>query len=452
MELNLPQEQREQLIGSLTRTLMSSIPAEARKGYLFNPQTMISFEGLIERILEVDGVPAEVLQQQRQQSQLLNRLLTATDLELKPLVETHDEEIDERFFQMLAALIDAARRAGRQDEAQRLLLLRNKLLPLASWSREAGLTAQILDAQEARIDLVERFLAADEEQWPTLAQEHDKELDYLFFQLLSAMAQGVPEDMGQRMLKLRDRMLELSSAGQQVKAGQDALQGLQSEAEAAGGLTREMLLERLLQAESDAAVEALATAGGPAIDYSFFILMADKIDAAAKAGDQVEAQRISQLREKLVSLADEREKAQRQRLNQIEQQIDKLLTAEDQVDAIKKLLPQVDEFFMAVMSGKIESAQQAGEKERAEQLEELIGQIVTQIRDSAPPEIRLVNDLMELEDQAAVEAALVERKAEITPLVIEVMEQMLQDLQTGRRTKLADRLKMILDLAKKVVE
>jgi len=341
MELNLPQDQREQMIGSLTRTLMSSIPAEARKGYLFKPQTMLSMEGLIEKVLEADGVPAEVLDQQRKQSQLLNRLLSATDLELKSIVEANDEQIDERFFQLLAGLIDSARRANRPEEAQRMVLLRNKLLPLASWSRKSGLTAQTLDEQEARIDLVERFLAADEKQWPALAKEHDKKLDYLFFQLLSAIAESAGGEMGQQLLALREQLVELTSAGQDVKAGREALDGLRTAADSAGGLTREMLVEQLINAKNDAAVEALAAAGATAMDYSFFILLADKIDAAAEAGNQAEAERIAQLREKLVSFTEEWERVQKEQMGRVNRQIADLLAAEDQEAAVADMLPEM---------------------------------------------------------------------------------------------------------------
>jgi len=451
MELNLPQDQRQQLIGSLTRNLMSSIPAEARKGYLFSPQTMMTLDGLIERVLEADGVPAEVLEQQRRQSQLLHRLLAATELEFKPLVEANDEKIDERFFQMLAALINAARQAGRAEEAQRLLLLRNKLLPLALWSRQAGLTAQVLDEQEARLELMDRFLAADEEQWPTLAREHDQKLDYLFFQLISAVAQSTQGEIAQRLLTLRDCLVDLTSAGQEVKARQQALDGLKSAAESAGGLTREMLLEQIVAAENDAAVEALAAAGAAVMDYSFFILMADKIDAA-KLGDRAEAERLSQLREKLVSLTESWEKARNARVSQINQQIDDLLAAEDQASAIAQLLPEMEEFFLAVLGGRAEAAKGAGQPETAEQLGQLMEQVLQQIKDNAPPEIRLVNELLELDDETAVQEALDQRKAEITPLVLQLMEQMLADLQTNQRGKLADRLDKIIELANKVVE
>jgi len=42
------------------------------------------------------------------------------------------------------------------------------------------------------------------------------------------------------------------------------------------------------------------------------------------------------------------------------------------------------------------------------------------------------------------------RKAELTPVVLQLMEQMLQDLQASQREQLAGRLAQILGLAKKV--
>ncbi len=450
MEMNLPQDQREQLIGGMTRTLMSRIPAEQRKGYLLNPQMVLTRDGLVERVLEADGIPREVLERQRKQSQLLNRLMSATDPELKPLIETNDELLDGPFFQMLAMIIDGARQAGRDEEAMRVLQLRNRLLPLASWSREQGITAQMLDEQQARLDLMERFLAADEVQWEALAKEHDRRLDYQFFQLLTALASGADGETATHLLRLRDRLVDLSSAGKQVKAGREAVNGLRAAADAAGGLTREMLLDRILQAQDDAAIEALALAGSPALDYSFFILMADRIDVAKKQGDQKEVDRIAQIREKLVALTERWEKEQATMMARVNQQVDELLAAADRPAAIEAALPEIDELFLSVLAGRAEAARRAGKKDTADQLARLLEQVLEQIRESAPPEIQLINDLLEIDDEPALQQVLEERKDELTSTALEMMQQMLADLRADKRDKLVGRVTRVLELAKKV--
>jgi hypothetical protein len=266
MELGIAQDQREKLIGDLLRRLMDAIPPDARKGYLFNPSAVLTMDGLFQRILEAEGIPPEVLERQRRQGRLLSRLLAASDAELEALAREHDEELDEEFFQLLTSVIDRARRAGQDSEAQQIRLLRNRLLSISSWSREAGLTPQVLDRQEARLELLERFLAADEAQWPELAQANDGELDYQFFQLLTALIEGVDDESAERLTSLRTLLVELTSAGKDVQASQEAVRELREAADKAGGLTREVLLDRIIQADGEAAAETIAIAGAPLLD------------------------------------------------------------------------------------------------------------------------------------------------------------------------------------------
>lgn len=446
-ELNLPQNEREQLIGGLTRNLMSRIPMEARKGYLFNPQTVLTMDGLIDRILVADGIPPEVLAEQRRGSQLISRLLVATEPELEPLVKAHDDEIDEGVFQMLAAMIESARRDERQDQAQKLTQLRNRLLPLASWSRGRGITSKMLDEQQVRLELLERFLAIEESGWPDLAKQHDQDLNYHFFQLLTAVAGGAPAEMAARLHRLRDQLVEHTTAGRDVQARQAAIEGLKTAADAAGGLGRETLLEQIISADGDAAVEALALAGGPLMDYSFLLLLADKIDSAQKQGEKQEAARLSALRSRLVTMTEEWEKASRLRAERVYGQIEDLLRAEDREAAINRLLPEIDESFLTLLAGRREAAHKAGQEETAKRMELLMDQVLTQIRASAPPEIRLINDLLELEDNAAILQMLHSRSDELTPALLAAMEQMVENLRSDKREALAGRMAAILELA-----
>ncbi len=451
LELNLDQTKREQMIGSLTRTLMSAIPSEARKGYLFNPQPVLSMDSLIERVLTTDGVSPEILEAQRQRSTLLSRLLSASPAELKPLVDSNDDKLDSVFFQMLAAMIDAARRANRQEEVQSLIRLRNQLLPLARWSRERGLTAESLDAQQARVDLIERFLATDPAEWTALARQHDAHLDYTFFQLLAGLIEEAPDEVADLATRLRDQLLEASTVGQRTRAGRQAVSRLESAAKSAGGLTRPLLLDEIVRAESDHVVQALALAASPLLDYSFFILMADRIDAAQEAGNPAEAHRLEVLREKLVKLTEQWEQARRKHAEQVYREIDTLLQAPDRVAAIQELLPAIDQLFLSLLAGRADSVRQAGNIERSAQLEALLNQILHQVRASAPPEIQLVNDLLEIEDQAGVAAALVARRSDLTPTAISVMQGLLADLQTEGEATIADRLQFIVKSAQSLL-
>jgi hypothetical protein len=447
MELNLPQDQRERLVGDLLRRLMDSIPPEARKGYLFNPQAVLTMDSLFQRILEAEGIPPEVLERQRQQGRLLSRLLSSSDAEVEALAREHDEELDEEFFQLLTSVIDRARRAGQDAEAQRIRTLRNRLLGIASWSREAGLTPQTLDEQESRLQLLERFLEADEDQWAELARANDGELDYMFFQLLTALIEGTDGEMAGRLTGLRQRLLDLTSAGKDVRASQKAVRELREAADKAGGLSREVLLERISEADGEATVETLAVAGAPLMDYSFFLLMADRIEAAEKRGDHAEAKRLSSLRERLVSLTDEWERARAAEIERVNRQIDELLEAEDTDAAVKRAVSEVSELLLSLLASRAQNARKAGQEASAAKLEDLLSRVLTEIRAAAPPEVKLINEMLDLEDEAAMREALEKRRDEITPVVLGLLKEMLSDVRSSARKAVADQLQRLYDLA-----
>jgi len=86
-----------------------------------------------------------------------------------------------------------------------------------------GITKEMLEAQQAKVKLIQIFLAAkSEEDLTRLAQEHDAELDYTFFELFTAAIQAAAEQGNragaEKMLAARNKVVELSSLGKQSNA------------------------------------------------------------------------------------------------------------------------------------------------------------------------------------------------------------------------------------------
>ena len=84
-ELNLTLDQKESILGGLTRTLLANIPAQERKAYLLQPQEMLSMEGLINAVLAGEGVTPEMIEKQRAQTQLIQDLATTPKTNLPDL-------------------------------------------------------------------------------------------------------------------------------------------------------------------------------------------------------------------------------------------------------------------------------------------------------------------------------------------------------------------------------
>src|SRR5688572_24545012 len=56
MELNMNQVDRERMIGQLVKQAMDSLPADKRRGYMLNPQNIISMQTFMEKVLETEGI------------------------------------------------------------------------------------------------------------------------------------------------------------------------------------------------------------------------------------------------------------------------------------------------------------------------------------------------------------------------------------------------------------
>src|SRR5579859_6198908 len=98
MELNLPRQEQERLIGSMTNAIISSLPQEQRKGYLLTPKMMLSMQGMVEIVLEADGITKEVIEAQRAKMRLVETFLQTDPTTLPELVKQNDDQIDEEFF------------------------------------------------------------------------------------------------------------------------------------------------------------------------------------------------------------------------------------------------------------------------------------------------------------------------------------------------------------------
>jgi hypothetical protein len=61
-ELNLSEFEQQKLIGDLTNRVMSSLPAEQRKGYLLRPRSFLTLDSMVQAVLEAEGITLEMLE------------------------------------------------------------------------------------------------------------------------------------------------------------------------------------------------------------------------------------------------------------------------------------------------------------------------------------------------------------------------------------------------------
>jgi hypothetical protein len=280
--------EQQQMIGDLTNRIMMALPAEERKGYLLQPRSFLQLEGMLNAILEADGITPEMLAAQRAKAELLERLLTATSPDARQAIaQENDAQIDYEFFQLLSLNIELAQREEQEDAAQELLGLRQQLL---EWSA-VGL--EIAERDEAirslgesitREDLldkiVEAALAGEQAKLETFITVGRQGIDYGFYQQLTGQIEAAEAagdiDRAVKLKNLREKILDLTAqidaeferANQQVeKQIQDLLDSdhpedaLRSNPSQISELFMGVLTEQLRAAEQSGQVEQAAKLG-----------------------------------------------------------------------------------------------------------------------------------------------------------------------------------------------
>ncbi len=365
-ELGLPVNEQEKLVGPLITQVMNRLPAEKRKGYLLRPQSFLTFQSLIEKIMEKDGVSKEMLDEQQKRLGLIQRLLQVTTPDVRlEIIKQEAAILDEAFFALFNRLIEAASNSGQQQTVQAMSALQQELLANSEYGS-----------------------------------------------------------------KLQAQMNELELA---VKSLQDVGQGL----------TREKLLEIFSAAPSDARVRALVSLTRNGLDYSFFQILTEEIEKSSPETKK----KLEELREKILDFTNQIDKAAEEQMKQADKMIEAITNAPDIAQAtIQNLASFQNELVVQVLETKLRDAQQKKDVARMQKLQQIVA-VLQQA--SAPPELELVNELVEAaENSASLEAALKAHESELTEelstmlatLIQQVEQQGNQDPNSGEITR---RLEMI---------
>jgi len=221
-EMGVPINEQEKQLGTLINRVLNSLPAEKRKAYLLQPQSMLTYQTLLEKILEADGITKEMLDQQQQRLRLLQRLISSPKTDLPNLIKQEESLIDISFFSILSRLIQSA--VSQQDEktSQELLELQKILFEQNNVGKQLSIQAKdtedaIKALQEASKDGLTReklldliINSSNETKISTLVGLARSGMDYSFFQLLSNKIDSAIKEEKQKLLDLREKLLKLT--------------------------------------------------------------------------------------------------------------------------------------------------------------------------------------------------------------------------------------------------
>lgn len=363
-EMGLPRNEQERLVGSLINQAVSKLPQEKRKAYIFQPQTMLTMQGLVERILQADGITKEMLQAQQQRLGLLQRLAGITDKEARAqVIQQEDKLIDGDFFSLFNRLAESSMAVGDQESIKQLNELQDSLLANSTFGKT--LKAQSDEIQTAMKDLQalgkdltqEKLLdllvaAPNEVRLAAITSLVRPALDYAFFQMLSDRIDRARTDGRARLVELREKLLELTSQ-------------IDKQTEARRQQARE-LLNTILKAK-DVREGAIQNLGG--VDDFFLKELNAAMEAARKSGDLEQVGKLQKIIDVIQEATTPPEMAF----------IQELLEAPDDAARNKLLETYADELtpeFMSALASLATQAQSGEDKEIAEAIARLNRQVL----------------------------------------------------------------------------
>ncbi len=291
-ELGMSINDQEKMVGPLIKRVVNDLPMEKRKAYLFQAQSMLTYQTMMEKILEADGITKEMLDQQQKKLQLIQRLLSTANADSrKEIIQQEEALIDETFFGLLNRLVEATVAQGDKQSAQQLALFQQELLQETKVGQEIqekmkSSQKAMEDLQEAakaglsREKLLDLFIQAPDEIYTnTLIGMVRSGLDYEFFQILSQKIDSEPDpEQKAKLSTLRDFLVDLTA---QIDAQ------IQEEKKHA----RETLNKILAEANIEAGLQKY----GNELNDFFVEAVKDGLEEARKAADLEKIAKLGQL-------------------------------------------------------------------------------------------------------------------------------------------------------------
>ena len=321
-ELNMPLNEQERLIGPMIKQVTDRLPPEKRKGYLLKPIPNLTYESMVQTILGKDGITPEMLKEQQDRVQVIERLLQASSKDVRSeLIKQNINLFDEQFFALFSRLAQSAAGSGQEPMARAMVDLQTQLLEETEFGRN-----------------------------------------------------------------LKESVGELEAA---TKALQEVGQGL----------TREKLLDLVLESSSDARIRAYATIARGGMDYQFFQLLSERIDKAAPD----EKARLEAVREKLLDFTNEIDKQMEARSKQAQEFVESLLAQEDIVKAVRDNLNNFTQDAVDIVNQLLRQASEKSDYTRMGKLQKMV-EILREV--STPPEVAFIEQLLDAPDDGTLDQML----------------------------------------------
>ncbi|MGB7340988.1 MAG: CpXC domain-containing protein [Phototrophicaceae bacterium] len=292
----------EQMVGQLMNELTGTLPKEQFRSYMFNPKRALTMKGLIEQILEADGVTPEMMAEQQKRVALVQKLFEADSEEkLTALIAEHDDQIDVSVFQTISLMAQRMIQTGQQQAVGHLAAIQQILLEESTFGKE------LEQRQQAQEEVV-RTVAAELEQ----LDENATRSDFLDI----AISYAGDEDKLQALVGLirpafdetlfaefAERINQASAEDRAMLEGvRDTLQEFVQQVDQQTEMLMQQKVQFLQSLLNSPNYEQIMIENATLIDDNFMGILTANIQEAERRKDIQSAARLSQIYESAVNI------------------------------------------------------------------------------------------------------------------------------------------------------
>ena len=319
-----------------------------------------------------------------------------------------------------------------------------------------GITPEMIKAQQERLNLIDRLLqSTTPDVRSELIKQNLKLFDEQFFALFSRLLQAGlgsgQEELAKQMSELQKQLLAETEYGRQLRESVGELEAAAKTLQEAGqSLTREKLLELMVQAPSDARLKAYVSLARNGMDYTFFQNLTESIDKSS--GD--ERKKLEDLREKLLDHVNEIDKQLEARYKQAQEFVEKLLAQDDVAKATQDNLDAFTQDTVDVVQTLLRQASEKNDYAQMGKLQKMIE--ILQAASAAPPEVAFIEQLLDAPDDASIDKMLTANEKMVNDAFMEALNGLVAqiDAQAGQGNnpeakKLAEKLQKVYKTALK---
>lgn len=200
------------------------------------------------------------------------------------------------------------------------------------------------------------------------------------------------------------------------------------------GLTREKLIDLLVNAPNETQLATLVSMTRTGLDYDFFRLLTERIEKTPEP----DKGKLNTLRERLMQITQEIDRRMQEQIEISRKMLNEILQAANVEEAATEALPQMDEFFSEVLRDELEKARQDGDLNCSGKLQAVVE--VIQKASVPPPEFALAEELMGAENENSRREILEKHADDITPEFLQMLSSLMAQLEQQGQEEMSQRL------------